>query len=90
MKKLNFASHFTALLIITILCGLIYATVQQSHRSAANDPQLQIAGDIKNAIEENHSLTQWMTNDSIEISQSLSPFRHYTIKTGILFNQPVF
>ena len=24
----------------------IYATVQQAHRSAANDQQLQIAGDI--------------------------------------------
>ena len=49
MKKLNSASHFAALFIVTILCGLIYATVQQSHRSGANDPQLQIALDLKNA-----------------------------------------
>ena len=46
-------SHFAALMIVTVLCGLIYVTVQQSHRTVANDPQLQIALDLKNAIETN-------------------------------------
>lgn len=82
MKKLNSASHFAALFIVTILCGLIYATVQQSHRSGANDPQLQIALDLKNALEDNRFLTKWMTDDSIEISQSLSVFKTLYNKNG--------
>jgi hypothetical protein len=74
MNKSNFVSHFTVLLVLTILCGLIYAAVQQSHRSGANDPQLQIALDLKNAIENNHSTARWLPDDSIEISKSLSVF----------------
>ncbi|MFI5187253.1 MAG: hypothetical protein ACHQF0_11040 [Chitinophagales bacterium] len=82
MKKINFASHFAVLLIVTILCGLIYAAVQQSHRSGANDPQLQIALDLKNAIENNRPVEQWMSHDSTEISQSLSVFKTLYNKTG--------
>jgi len=67
MKKSNFISHFAALMIITVLCGLIYVTVQQSHRTGANDPQLQIALDLKNAIETGRSPVQWMPGDTIEI-----------------------
>jgi len=85
MKKTSFVTHFTGLLIVTILCGLIYATVQQAHRASANDPQLQIASDIKNALEENRPLTQWMTNDSIEISRSLAVIKALYNKNG----QPV-
>src|SRR3954465_13626820 len=32
-------------LIITILCGLVYATVQQNYRQSLNDPQIQISED---------------------------------------------
>ena len=82
MKKISFVSHFAVIMIVTILCGLIYATVHQSHRSGANDPQLQIARDIKNAIGNDHSLTKWMTDDSIEISTSLSIFKTLYNKNG--------
>ena len=82
MKKTIIAAHFTVLLIVTILCGLIYATVQQSHRASANDPQLQIASDIKNAIEENRPLISWMANDSIDISRSLSVVKTFYNKNG--------
>jgi len=74
MKKINLVSHIAALMIVTVLCGLIYASVQQSHRSAADDPQLQIAEDVKNAIEKNQPVAKWMT-DSIDISRSLSVFK---------------
>ncbi len=83
MKATFFTSHLTALILVTILCGLVYVTVQQAHRSGANDPQLQIALDIKNAIESNRSLDRWMTNDSIEISRSLSVFKTLYDKNGI-------
>jgi hypothetical protein len=82
MKKSNFISHFAALMIVTVLCGLIYVTVQQSHRSGANDPQLQIALDLKNAIETNQSTLKWMPDDSIEISKSLSVFKTFYNENG--------
>jgi len=68
---------------MTILCGLIYVTVQQAHRSAADDPQLQIALDMKNAIEGNRFPNRWMTDDSIEISRSLSVFKTLYDRNGI-------
>ena len=83
MKTTIFTSHFTGLIIVTILCGLVYVTVQQAHRSGADDPQLQIALDIKNAIESNRSPDRWMTDDSIEISRSLSVFKTLYDKNGI-------
>ena len=75
MKNIGVAPHFGTLIVITVLCGLIYATVQQTYRSSADDPQIQIALDIKNAIENNRSLAKWMTGDSVELSQSLSVFK---------------
>ena len=82
MNKSNFISHFAALMIITVLCGLIYVTVQQSHRTSANDPQLQIALDLKNAIETNRSTVKWMPGDTIEISKSLSVFKTFYNRNG--------
>ena len=82
MKKISFITHFAILMIVTVLCGLIYVTVQQSHRSGANDPQLQIALDLKNAIETNQSVGKWMPGDSMEISNSLSVFETLYNKNG--------
>jgi hypothetical protein len=82
MKNIGIAPHFAALIVITVLCGLIYAAVQQTYRSSADDPQIQIALDIKNAIENNHSVVKWMTDDSVEISQSLSVFKTLYNKNG--------
>ncbi len=82
MKETNFIAHFATLMIVTVLCGLIYVTVQQSHRTGANDPQLQIALDLKNAIETDHSIVKWMPDDTIEISKSLSVFKTFYSKKG--------
>ena len=82
MKETNFIAHFAILMIVTVLCGLIYVTVQQSHRTVANDPQLQIALDLKNAIETNRSTVKWMPGDTIEISKSLSVFKTFYDKNG--------
>ena len=30
---------------VTLVCALIYATVQQNYRQSANDPQIQMAED---------------------------------------------
>jgi hypothetical protein len=82
MKLSSFITHFAALMIVTVLCGLMYVTVQHMHRSAANDPQLQIALDLKNAIEANQSTLKWMPGDSIEISESLSVFKTFYSTNG--------
>ena len=82
MKLPAFITHFAALMIVTVLCGLIYVSVQHAHRSGANDPQLQIALDLKNAIETNQSTVKWMSGDSIEISKSLSVFKTFYNANG--------
>jgi hypothetical protein len=82
MKKNYFISHFAALMLTTILCGLIYVSVQHLHRSGANDPQLEIALDLKDAIENNQSTVKWMSSDSIEISKSLSVFKTFYNANG--------
>lgn len=82
MKKTNPITHFAAAMIVTVLCGLIYVSVQQAHRSAGNDPQSQIASDLKAAIENNRSIMQYMTNDSTELSESLSVFKTIYNKNG--------
>ena len=35
---------------ITLVCGLIYVSVQQVLRQSANDPQIQIAEDVSGAL----------------------------------------
>jgi len=50
MKQLPVVTHLAAGIIITTIMLLIYACVQQSYRSSANDPQLQIARDLSNAL----------------------------------------
>jgi hypothetical protein len=79
MKQTNIFNHLAAAAIVTLLTGLIYAGVQQAHRSAADDPQLQIAGDISNKLKKGGAIDKWFSGDTIEISQSLSVF-------NVLFN----
>ena len=67
-------SHITIAILVTVLSGLVYVTIQQSYRSGANDPQLQLAKDISYRLEINRSIENLLPNDSIEISKSLSPF----------------
>ena len=74
MKYSIFMSHAVIAIIVTILCGLIYATVQHSHRSGANDPQLQMARDISSAIQKNSNAENLLPKDTVEIAESLSPF----------------
>ena len=75
MKKINFLAHGAAAAIITMLCGLIYVSVQQSHRSGANDPQLQIARDMRERLENNQSIDEFMRGDTIDLSKSLGIFK---------------
>lgn len=44
------ARALTAWAAATVLALLVYAAVQQAHRSGANDPQVQVAGDAARAL----------------------------------------
>jgi hypothetical protein len=64
-------AHFVAAIIITGIILLVYASVQQSHRASANDPQLQVARDLSNALRAGKSINNLLPKDTIDISQSL-------------------
>jgi hypothetical protein len=68
-------SHFAAAFIVTILCGLIYVSVQQSHRTTANDPQLQVARDMRTALEKGYTARTVTSGDTIDLAGSLATFR---------------
>ncbi len=74
MKRPGFLSHAAAAMIVTVLIGLIYVSVQQSHRSAADDPQLQIARDIAERLKNKQSIEHFMAGDTIDISKSQAVF----------------
>jgi hypothetical protein len=73
MKKDSLFNYLIAIAIITVIFGVIYATVQQSYRTGANDPQIQIAQDINSRLHDGKSVDRFFT-DTISIAQSLSPF----------------
>ncbi len=60
--------------IITLLSGLLYATVQQVLRMNANDPQIQIAEDAATALASGKSVDSVVPNTQIDIATSLAPY----------------
>jgi hypothetical protein len=73
MQRPPLSLHIALFLLVSVMTGLVYAAVQQSYRSTANDPQVQIALDLKQAIERKQSSAP-LLRDSIDIANSLSPF----------------
>jgi hypothetical protein len=70
-----FKSWFAYSAAISLVCGIIYITVQQGYRQSANDPQFALAEDAANAINKGASpKTVVGSAPAIELSQSLSPF----------------
>jgi hypothetical protein len=61
-------------LTISLICGIIYITVQQSYRQGANDPQFQMAEDAVNAISRGANPGTIVSVPPVEISKSLSPY----------------
>ncbi|HSX53044.1 MAG TPA: hypothetical protein VLF90_01595 [Patescibacteria group bacterium] len=71
MKK--FIPWFAAYLIITIIFGTIYTSVQQSLRLSANDPQIQLAEDTAAQLNVGTAPTQLVTS-RVDMAASLAPF----------------
>jgi hypothetical protein len=64
--------HLSAMAIITIIMGLIYASVQQTYRSNANDPQIQIAHDLRDYLQKGKPLA---FDDTVDLERTLSVFK---------------
>ncbi len=60
--------------VITLLCGLVYASVQQNFRQSANDPQIQMAEDAALRLERGEEIQNVIPKESVDLSQSLSPY----------------
>jgi hypothetical protein len=60
--------------VITLLSGLLYATVQQVLRMNANDPQIQIAEDTATALASGKPISSIVPNAQIDIATSLAPY----------------
>ncbi len=73
MKTYSLLGYLIVTLIITIIFGVIYATVQQTYRTGADDPQIQIANDIKTKLQQSKPVANFF-NGTINILQSLSSF----------------
>lgn len=59
---------------ITAFCMLAYATVQQSYRQDANDPQIQMAEDAAFALDHGVDINEVLPLTQVEMSRSLAPF----------------
>lgn len=59
---------------ITLLCGLIYAAVQQDIRIGANDPQIQVAEDAARALAAGANPQNIVPPYQTDIATSLSPY----------------
>ena len=67
--------HFVLpVMLITVIIGLIYICVQQSYRTAANDPQIQVSEDIASKLNEGKLIGNIIPQDTIDIAHSLSLF----------------
>lgn len=63
-----------ALLLITILCGLVYVSGQQILRIGANDPQIQLSEDMASSIAAGKPIPDTVFTSPIDISKSLTLF----------------
>lgn len=66
MNKLKsiFKAWLPIAVVIVALCALVYASVQQSLRQGANDPQIQMAEDVATVL----------PAGKVDLALSLAPF----------------
>lgn len=61
-------------LAVTLICGIIYITIQQNYRISANDPQIQIAEDVAKQLALGQPTQYFIPNSKVDISKSLGSF----------------
>jgi len=70
---LKFRSWIPVGLAITLICGIIYGAVQQDIRQGANDPQIQIAEDLREDLNSGKKIEE-LPLRNIDLNKSLSQF----------------
>lgn len=61
--------------IVTIICGLVYVSVQQNFRQSGNDPQIQMAEDATRVLERGDTIEATIASmKTVDIETSLAPF----------------
>jgi hypothetical protein len=76
-KPLIFASfiQWIPLAILAVcLAGTVYLATQSNYRSSANDPQVQLATDARNALMVGATPQSLVATHQIDIAQSLAPY----------------
>lgn len=89
--------HWLPLAVLTVLIsGLIYVTVQQGYRNAANDPQLEMATDAVAALQNGADPSSVIPTNKIDLAQDLTPFlavydanSHLLASSATLHGQPL-
>lgn len=71
--------HLSAIAIITIIMGLIFSSIQQTYRSNANDPQMQIAYDLRDHLQKGKTLA---FDDTVDLEKSLAVFKELYDNNG--------
>lgn len=59
---------------VTLLCGIIYATVQQTYRQNANDPQIQMAEDTATALANGQTPDSLIGTTKVDMATGLAPY----------------
>lgn len=57
-----------------VICATIYVAVQQSYRGSANDPQIQMALDARDALAAGAPPQSLVPSTTVDISHSLAPY----------------
>ena len=61
-------------IIITGLCGISYAAIQQAIRQSANDPQIQMAEDAASKLAGGQPVQLVVPAEKVDIANSLAPY----------------
>lgn len=67
---------FSAVIVVTLLFGTLYAGIQQTLRQTANDPQIQRAEDTAQMLNNGKNPADTINADApkVDVSTSLAPF----------------
>lgn len=89
--------HWLPLAVLTVfVSGMVYVTVQQGYRTAANDPQIAMATDAVNALQGGADPPSVVPASKIDLAVSLAPFLavydaqgHLLASSATLHGQPL-
>ncbi len=74
LSRRALAFFLPAAALATLTCGLVYAEVQQSLRSGANDPQYQLATDAAARLDAGASPASVVGPSKVDLATGLAPF----------------